>query len=105
MPPRLSNRRPVDPIALLRFVWHLPNLAKLYLRLFRDRRVPLLVKAIPVLAIAYAISPFDLLPDWAVPFLGNMDDIVIVLLALRLFVPLCPPDVVREHVRRIDRGE
>lgn len=89
----------------IRFLTHLPNFIRLYWRLFMDKRVSLLPKAIVVAAIAYVVSPFDLIPDIAIPFIGSIDDVAIVALALRAFVPLCPRHVVEEHVRLIDEGE
>lgn len=63
---------------------------KLLLRLIRDPRVNLLVKALPVGALVYLISPLDA----AIPVI---DDAVVVGLGMYAFVELCPPDVVAEH--------
>jgi uncharacterized membrane protein YkvA (DUF1232 family) len=46
------------------------------------------------------ISPLDVIPDF-VPVIGEMDDAVVVLSGLWLFVRLCPPGVVRETVHDI----
>lgn len=73
-------------------------------KLFWDRRVSLLPKLIPALAVAYAISPLDLAPALAMgPLapLGVLDDVGILLLALGLFIEACPPDVVREYQREL----
>lgn len=79
---------------------HLPNFARLYWRLFRDRRVSILPKALLVLTIVYVISPFDVIPDF-IPVIGEMDDVAVVLSGLWLFIRLCPPEVVREMVHDI----
>jgi uncharacterized membrane protein YkvA (DUF1232 family) len=79
---------------------HLPNFLRLYWRLFRDRRVPILPKALLVLTLAYVVSPLDLVPDF-IPVIGEVDDIVVVLSGLWLFIRLCPPEVVRETVHDI----
>ena len=79
---------------------HLPNFARLYWRLFRDRRVSILPKALLVLTLVYVISPFDVIPDF-VPVIGEMDDVAVVLSGLWLFIRLCPPAVVREMVSDI----
>lgn len=84
----------------LQVLLHLPNFARLYWRLFRDRRVSVLPKALLVLTLVYVVSPLDLVPDF-VPVIGEMDDIVVVLGALWLFVRLCPPEVVRATVHEI----
>jgi uncharacterized membrane protein YkvA (DUF1232 family) len=85
---------------ILRILAHLPDFARLYWRLFRDRRVSILAKALLVSALAYLVWPADLVPDF-VPFVGEVDDLAVVLSGLWLFVRLCPPEVVRERVREI----
>jgi uncharacterized membrane protein YkvA (DUF1232 family) len=84
----------------LRVLLHLPSFARLYWRLFRDRRVPILPKALLVVTLVYAVSPFDVVPDF-IPGIGEVDDVVVVLSGLWLFVRLCPPAVVRETVHDI----
>ncbi len=66
-------------------------------RLFWDRRVPLWTKLIPPAAVSYILFPFDILTDFA-PGLGQMDDIAVLLIGVKLFIELAPPDVVREHL-------
>jgi len=69
-------------------------------KLLLDARVPASTKLLlPLMALAYVIFPIDLIPD-VLPVLGQLDDLAIVLLAVRLFVMLAPPDVVAFH-----RGE
>ena len=79
---------------------HLPNFARLYWRLFRDRRVSVLPKALLVLLVLYVLFPFDVIPDF-VPVVGEMDDVAVLLGGLWWFVRLCPPEVVREKVAEI----
>jgi len=57
------------PLHLLKLVRSLPQFAKLFWRLFRDRRVPLRAKAIVVGAVCYLVLPIDLVPD-ILPFFG-----------------------------------
>ena len=76
---------------------HLPNFARLYWRLFRNWRVPILPKALLVLTLVYVVSPLDVIPDF-IPVIGEMDDAAVVLSGLWLFIRLCPPEVVREMV-------
>ncbi len=84
----------------LQVLRHLPNFARLYWRLFRDRRVSILPKALLVLTLVYVISPFDVIPDF-IPVIGEMDDVAVVLSVLWLFIRLCPPEVVREIVHDV----
>ena len=75
--------------------------ARLAWRLLRDSRVPSWVKVIPAIGLVYLLSPIDLIPDFVLPGLGQMDDIAVVLLALKMFVDLSPPGVVSEHISNL----
>lgn len=70
--------------------------ARLVWRLLNDGRVPHLVKAVPVLALLYILSPIDLVPDPLLG-LGQLDDIAVLLLAVKLFIELSPHEVVHQH--------
>jgi len=74
---------------------------KLILRLIGDRRVSPWLKIIPVAGVAYLISPIDLIPDIMLPVIGELDDAAILWLTNYLFIELCPPDVVNEHVKAL----
>lgn len=66
-------------------------------KLFLDGRVPALNKLLlPLLVLAYFIFPVDFLPDF-IPGLGQLDDLAVVLVAIRLFVMLAPKDVVSQY--------
>ncbi|MCL7454934.1 MAG: DUF1232 domain-containing protein [Anaerolineae bacterium] len=67
-------------------------------RLYKDGRVPGWVKLIPVAGLFYLLSPIDLLPDLMLPGLGEVDDVVMLLLALKMFVDFSPSGIVREHL-------
>jgi hypothetical protein len=67
--------------------------AKLVFRLMGDRRVNLFTKALPVAGLTYFIWPID------IP--GPLDDVAVLGLAVYLFVELCPPEVVEEHLRNL----
>ncbi len=80
----------VQVLRTLRLVW----------RLLWDSRVPLFPKLIILAAAIYVISPVDLIPD-VILGLGQLDDIGISLLAIGVFIQLCPPALVDEHRRAI----
>ncbi len=63
---------------------------KLILRLMGDRRVSPLIKLLPLASLVYIFVP-DLV-------VGPIDDAAALWLATYLFVELCPPEVVREHM-------
>ncbi len=60
---------------------------------YKDPRTPWLPKIISMLAVAYALSPIDLIPDF-VPVLGFLDDAVLLPAMIWLAVRLLPDDVV-----------
>jgi len=53
---------------------------------------------IPFAGLLYLLSPIDLLPDWLLPGLGEVDDVVLLILAMKMFIDLSPPGVVRDHL-------
>ncbi|MFN3309786.1 MAG: hypothetical protein ACK44E_11320 [Anaerolineales bacterium] len=75
------------------FFWEVSARIKLILRLLADRRVNPLLKLLPIASLAYLIAP-DLAP-------GPVDDALIIWLGAYLFVELCPPEVVEEHLKKI----
>ena len=77
--------------------------ARLSWGLLLDSRVPVALKVIPLLAMAYIISPIDLVPDIFL-VLGQLDDMGILLAAISAFVSMAPQDVVEEHTYRLRFG-
>lgn len=73
---------------------------KLILKLMGDRRVSPWVKLIPVGAIAYLVSPLDII--MGIPGLAALDDAAILWIGSNLFVELCPQNVVQEHMKELD---
>jgi uncharacterized membrane protein YkvA (DUF1232 family) len=67
---------------------------RLIWRLMNDRQVPEWTKFIPWVAFLYVVLPIDLLPE---PLLGIgiLDDLILLLIGLKLFVTLCPTAVVQ----------
>jgi uncharacterized membrane protein YkvA (DUF1232 family) len=74
--------------------------ARLVWRLLRDPDVSAWLKTIPLASWLYLLFPFDFIPDLALG-LGQLDDIAIVLLGLKLFIELSPQEVVRRHLREM----
>jgi uncharacterized membrane protein YkvA (DUF1232 family) len=73
-----------------------------HVRLLVDRQTPLLGKIAVALAVAYGVASRDLMPDAAFP-VGLVDDLLVVAIASRGFVLLCPSGIVSEHARRATR--
>jgi uncharacterized membrane protein YkvA (DUF1232 family) len=89
---RRAGRRS-DAAALVRFI---PDCLVLFRRLLTDPRVPWRRKVALAAAIAYLAMPFDLVPDF-IPLAGQLDDAVIVALALRGVLRGAGEYLVREH--------
>ena len=94
----------LPPLQLSRLVGYLPQFVRVFWRLMKDPRVPLLAKLVPVLALLLMISPPAMELD-LVPILGEIGWLVVGVLAFKILVWLSPPEVVREHVSRIARGQ
>lgn len=90
-------------LRLARLVWKLPTYARVVWGIARDPRTPIGLKAILLAAVAYVVSPLDLVPDM-IPILGQADDLTVVLLVLDLFIQNAPPDVRRDHMERAKNG-
>jgi uncharacterized membrane protein YkvA (DUF1232 family) len=68
-----------DAAAAARFV---PDCIVLFRRLLGDPRVPRRRKLLLAASIGYLALPFDLVPDF-IPVAGQLDDAIVVVLALR----------------------
>ena len=76
---------------------------RLVIGLMMDRRVPIRLKLLLPGAVAYIVSPFDLVPDF-LPALGRIDDLLVAFLAVAMFLALAPREVVAEHIRGTGPG-
>jgi uncharacterized membrane protein YkvA (DUF1232 family) len=61
----------------------------------KDPRTPRAAKLLLSLAVAYSLSPFDLIPDF-IPLIGHMDDALIVPFVIRFALKLIPDEVMDE---------
>ncbi len=75
------------------FMRDVVNRVKLILRLMGDSRVSPFLKLVPVGALLYVVWPID------IP--GPFDDAAVMWLGTSLFVELCPPHVVQEHLDKL----
>jgi uncharacterized membrane protein YkvA (DUF1232 family) len=90
----MSDVWPPEPVR--QAVLLLPNLGKLLFRLMRDPRVPVRRKLLAVAAAGYAVMPVDLIPD-VLPVLGQLDDLLLIVLALKHLLEGAGPEVLEEH--------
>jgi uncharacterized membrane protein YkvA (DUF1232 family) len=85
--------RGADARALARFV---PDCVVLFKRLLADPRVEWWRKALLVVVIVYLASPIDLVPDF-IPVAGQLDDAILVVIALRVLLRGSGPRLLAEH--------
>ena len=78
--------------------WFIPDCIVLVRRLARDPRVPRRWRWVLAGLLVYLLVPFDLVPDF-VPIAGQLDDVLLVVLALRGVLRAAGPVVVAEHWR------
>jgi uncharacterized membrane protein YkvA (DUF1232 family) len=81
----------------------LPDVVRLLRDVARDARVPRRTKIGAALAAAYLVSPVDLLPDF-LPGIGQLDDLAILVWAVRRLLRGAGEPVLREHWRGGERG-
>lgn len=68
---------------------------RLVIRLMLDPRVNIFLKFIPFVSVVYFLFP-DIVP-------GPIDDALIMGVSFYLFIDLCPPEIVEEHLRELTR--
>lgn len=74
----------------------LPLYLRMFFGLFRDPRVSTVDKVLVGAAIAYLLAPVDLIADW-IPFLGQVDDVFLLVTALRRLMENAGRRVIAEH--------
>ncbi|MGC8787878.1 MAG: YkvA family protein [Anaerolineae bacterium] len=86
--------------------WFMELLRNLHLawRLFWDPLVPTWLKLIPVGAILYILFVGDLVPD-IIPGLGQLDDLGVLVLSIKLLLSLCPKEILERHQRQMSSVE
>jgi uncharacterized membrane protein YkvA (DUF1232 family) len=74
----------------------IPDCVILLRRLLADPRVPRRRKLLLAAVLAYLAMPLDLVPDF-IPVAGQLDDAILVALALRSLLRATGPEIAREH--------
>jgi uncharacterized membrane protein YkvA (DUF1232 family) len=84
-------------------IMRLPVKAKLQLawRLFRDPETPGLARGVMPVVLLYLASPIDIIPDF-IPFLGQLDDLLVLAAGLGLVLWLTPAHVVEYHLGALE---
>ena len=70
------------------------NLSALYIA-YKRKDVSILAKITIIMAVGYALSPIDLIPDF-IPIIGYLDDLLIVPLLIIISIKLIPKEIMDE---------
>ena len=97
---RAIVRRSLTAFALLPLASRLPSYGRLTLDLLADPRVPAARKALLAGVVGYAVSPLDLIPD-RFPVLGALDDVVVAVLGVELFLSSISSELIDEKLERL----
>jgi uncharacterized membrane protein YkvA (DUF1232 family) len=92
----VSSPRSGAKRTLMSTVKELPNFLRLLGGLLTDRRVSNTDKLLVAGAIAYIVMPMDFIPDY-IPFLGEIDDLFVLVLALQRLIANAGRTVIQDH--------
>ena len=62
----------------------------------KDKETPILAKIFAGIAVAYVLSPIDLIPDF-IPVLGYLDDVIILPMLLVITLKFIPKDMIEKY--------
>lgn len=82
--------------SVLRAISQIPAYLRLLVGLIGDRRVSKLDRLLVLAAGAYLVSPIDFIPD-LIPFLGEVDDVFLLMTALQRLVSRAGRSVLIDH--------
>ena len=74
----------------------LPNYVRLLFGLLSDRRVSVIDKGLVAAAVVYILTPVDFIPDF-IPFLGEVDDVFLLVTALQRLIVNAGRSVVLDY--------
>jgi hypothetical protein len=94
---QIGARRLLGLAALLPIASRAPQYGRLFVDLLLDERTPLPRKAALAVAAGYLVVGRDLVPD-DVPIIGGLDDLIVVVLAIDLFLDGVPDVVLDEKL-------
>lgn len=89
--PRTGAKRTV-----IYYMRQLPSYMRLLGGLLMDRRVSMVDKLLVAGAMAYIAMPVDLIPDF-IPFIGEVDDVFVLVLALQRLIANAGRNVLLAH--------
>ncbi len=69
--------------------------------LWADERIPLAVRLIVPILVLYLAMPLDLIPDF-IPVIGQLDDILAIIVGVALLVRFIPEAVLDQHLSELE---
>ena len=75
---------------------------KIYRLVLRDSRTPKPAKLLLLLAVGYAVSPLDIIPDF-IPVIGYLDDAVVLPLLVIIAAKMIPKEVIEDCRKMANR--
>jgi uncharacterized membrane protein YkvA (DUF1232 family) len=93
--------RGIGLLAFMPLASRAPQYARLMLALVVDERTPAPRKALLAGAAGYLLLGRDIIPD-EIPILGGLDDLVVLVLAVDLFLDGVPEDVLKEKLAELE---
>jgi uncharacterized membrane protein YkvA (DUF1232 family) len=94
---RIGLRRLVGWAAFLPLASRAPIYGRLFWELVIDERTPVARKAMLAGALGYLVLGRDIIPD-DIPIVGGLDDLIVVVVAVDLFLDGVPTDVLHEKL-------
>lgn len=98
--PRIGVKRLLGWAAFLPVASRAPLYGRLFWGLLRDDRTPMGRKAMLAAALGYVVVGRDIVPD-DLPLLGGLDDLVVMVLAVDLFLDGVPAPVLEEKLEEL----
>ncbi len=84
--------------SVLHVIRQIPSYLRLLVGLIGDRRVSRIDRLLVVGALAYIVSPLDFIPD-IIPFLGQVDDVFLLMMAIQRLIENAGIPVLLDHWR------
>ncbi len=93
----VGMRRAVGVLAFMPVASRAPSYSRLIWELVRDERTPLARKALLAAGLGYLVLGRDLIPD-NIPIVGGLDDLLVMVLAVDLFLDGLPAELLDEKL-------
>lgn len=95
-----NKKASANQVKDLGFFGELWRQIRLVFYLVKDPEVPFYLKLLPFLGIFYILFPIDIIAD-VVPVLGQLDDLTILVIGLKVFIEMAPPQVVERYLGKM----